>query len=112
MYYATQDNGEGFIAENAIIKAFETLEEAHEYLVSGMIGFKPETAVFGVGRFSDAWVKSLAEPCSEKDWVYAPFKFENISWAAPGTHPGGNMYWIEPAVDVLVLESIEEEEDE
>ena len=47
------------------------------------------------------WIKVSDKPTDEQiaDWV-APLKADDVVVKAPGTHPGGNAWWIEPSADV------------
>jgi hypothetical protein len=47
------------------------------------------------------WIKVQDRPSSDQlaDWV-APLSADDVVVKAPGTHPGGNAYWIEPSADV------------
>lgn len=47
------------------------------------------------------WIKVSDQPTDEQlaDWV-APLKADDVVVSKPGTHPGGNAWWIEPTVDI------------
>jgi len=47
------------------------------------------------------WIKVLGEPVGEQlaDMV-APLSVDEVNVRAPGTHPGGNFWWIEPSADI------------
>ncbi len=114
MFYATHDSSMNRINENASIHAFETEAAARAWLLSP---FSPSewdhsTAVIEEGRFGDYWVKIHGKPEIENGKLIvgafdcAPFNAEQVRVATPGQHPGGNVYWIEPSVPVLIVASI------
>ena len=47
------------------------------------------------------WIKVSDKPTDEQitDWV-APLTVDDVVVRKPGTHPGGNAWWIEPSADV------------
>ena len=47
------------------------------------------------------WIKVSDRPSADQlaDWV-APLSADDVVVKAPGTHPGGNAYWIEPVANV------------
>jgi hypothetical protein len=47
------------------------------------------------------WIKVSDKPSDEQiaDWV-APLSVDDVNVRAPGTHPGGREYWIEPRADI------------
>jgi len=47
------------------------------------------------------WIKVSDQPTDEQlaDWV-APLSVDDVNVRAPGTHPGGREYWIEPWADI------------
>ena len=108
MFYATRDAEDGRISQNANIEAFETDAQARAYLLGALAAdeWVYESAVIEPGRYGDAWIVIHSEPKAEEGW-FAPFVREQLAIAAPGAHPGGNAWWIEPAAPVLVLASIE-----
>lgn len=110
MFYATHDADGGHISENAHIAAFETLDQAREYLLSPYdraACWDMASAEIGAGRFGDCWIKVHDEPDLEAHYV-APFAPDQLYVRRPGQHPGGHRWWIEPVPDVLVVEAIEE----
>lgn len=105
-YAATNHDGNGCIDVNADIYAFDTREEAESFLLDPRdlsdneleyLEFKIET-----GRFSDCWRKYCTEPTPNSSFL-DPFDFDDLYIAKPGEHPGGNVYWITPRPDVLVV---------
>lgn len=99
-YFATQDSEDGVIAVNADIFAFATREDAETYLRSG---FDPQewNVDIEVGRFSDCWIKMHSDP-TKTVIETAPFSFGELIIKAPGQHPGGQQWWIEPSAEILV----------
>lgn len=110
MFYATQDSEGLRIHENADIRAFETEAEARAYILSvyDKSDWKHETAKFEAGRFGDCWVSTTREPDLDR---LTPFKPDDLIVRAPGSHPGGKQYWIEPSEPVLVLSYMEQNEE-
>lgn len=100
MFYATLDSEAGHINQNAYIAKFKTREEAEEYLRST---YDPSewTVEVEEGFFGDCWIKAHDKPKVGADYL-SPFSFTQLSVRAPGQHPGGFGYWIEPRVDVLI----------
>lgn len=49
----------------------------------------------------DEWIKVVNKPTDEDlaDWCH-PLTPDQVTVRKPGTHPGGDMYWIEPAVPI------------
>ena len=47
------------------------------------------------------WIKVSDQPSADQlaDWV-APLTVDDVVVRKPGTHPGGNAWWIEPSADV------------
>lgn len=47
------------------------------------------------------WIKVSDQPTNEQlaDWV-APLSVDDVAVYAPGTHPGGREYWIEPITTI------------
>jgi len=111
MFYATHDSEEGRIFQNAYIAAFTTREEAVAYLMAAFdaADWNHDSAVIDAGRYGDCWIKVHRAP-GEAESYFAPFTADQLSILAPGQHPGGRAWWIEPAADVLVVERIEERE--
>lgn len=117
--YATRDADEGRIEANATIIAFATEQEARAWLLEPYTranGWDPETAQIEAGRYSDCWIKTYSEPREDGDEMVIgtgtcePFRPDQLYVAAPGQHPGGRAWWIEPNVDVLVVADIHEAE--
>lgn len=114
MFYATHDADDGRISQNAHIVAFETAEQAREYLLSPFDGadWNRETVEIGAGRYGDCWVKLHSAPQIEGSRLIcglfdgSPFTADQLAVQAPGQHPGGRAWWIEPTPEVLVVEYI------
>lgn len=100
-YYATLDADGEQIAQNAVILAFDTYEEARDYVESAYRDGMDEGETLGVqvGDFGDCWLKLRSAPDAEE---IAPFDADNIIVQRPGQHPGGNVYWITPRSEILV----------
>lgn len=100
-FYATIDAEEGTINQNADIVSFDTRAEAEAYLRSGYDA--TEWAVeIEEGRFGDCWIKCHSEPKDAYSVDVAPFVLEDLTVRAPGQHPGGRQWWLEPQAEVLV----------
>lgn len=98
-FYATHDSDDGKITENAHIAAFGTRAEAEKYLRDSID--KDATAEIEVGHYGDCWIRSSKAPrVGERS--LKPFSYNQVYIARPGSHPGHNVYWITPRVDVLV----------
>lgn len=100
MFYATNDSEDGHINQDAYIAKFETLAEAEAYLRSG---YDPSewTVEIEAGFFGDCWIKTMNAPKIGDNFL-SPFSYTQLSVRAPGQHPGGKQFWIEPCVDVLI----------
>lgn len=112
-YYATLDSHDGgYIQENAHIVRFDSMAEVRDYLLQGYSpqDWNLDTAVVGLGRFGDCWVRSLKAPRVGDRWL-APFGRAHVHVAGPGQHPGGRQYWITPKAKIWVLSYIEETEE-
>ena len=118
LIYATHDADGGRIESNADIRAFTTEAEAREWLLKSYRdgGWDLTTAKIEAGRFGDCWIKTYSEPREDGDKLVIgagtcePFSPEQLYVAAPGQHPGGRVWWIEPNVEVLVVAEIHEAE--
>jgi hypothetical protein len=118
MIYATQHSSAGRIDENADIVAFETEDQARAWLLQPYdSAWDHSNAEIEPGRFGDFWVSDSAAPVIEGDKLIAgsfnchPFDADQLYVAAPGSHPGGRQWWIEPIPGVLVVTSILEMDD-
>lgn len=100
-FYATLDADQTDIQENAYIAVFDTREDAEEYLRSQVDPAEWSVEIEG-GSFGDCWIKCHNEPVDRYSVDIAPFAFEDLIIRAPGQHPGGRQWWIEPRVEVLV----------
>lgn len=100
-YYVTIDADGDRIAEDAEIFAFETYEDAREYVEAsyrdGMD--EGETLDIQVGDFGDCWLKLRSDPDAEE---IAPFHADDVIIHRPNQHPGGDVCWVTPRPDVLV----------
>lgn len=114
MFYATTDNtvDETCIDIGAAVLAFAEREEAEEYLKSPYHTGEWDLSDARIieGRFMDSWLRLYSnrlDPTLEVDLrCFAPFRAEDLCVQAPGTHPGGNCYWITPIPRVLVLTGV------
>lgn len=103
MFYATNDADGLKIASNATIFAFQTREEAEAWLRKPFGSEWDQASIkIGHGHFGDCWIKTLKEPEADEKWL-APFRLDECIVQRPGSHPGGRMYWITPATDVLIV---------
>lgn len=109
MLYATKNSDGSKIAENAEIAKFKTRQEAETFLLAGVCAgeFDHASAVFGDGDFGDCWIKAHKAP-KVGDSMLSPFSLTQVNVQKPGTHPGGNVFWLEPRPPVMVLLSINE----
>ena len=107
VFYTHDFNGET-INLNAKIFQADSLEEAEDFLLRGWIdleqSIKPRLAV---GSFSDCWIKSYNKPEADETFSdindHTGLSVEDCFVQTPGTHPGGDCYWITPRVDIHVL---------
>jgi hypothetical protein len=114
--FATHDAEYGRISERATIRAFATYQEARDWLLEAYdpSDWRHSSAIVEPGRFGDCWIKTSSEPTVEDGdlWVGAsrvePFYADQLIIRAPGSHPGGKFWWIEPSEPVLVVSRIEE----
>lgn len=104
-FYATIDTQNGYINEDADIRAFDTEIDAREYLTSAFDLDADQQLSIEPGRFGDCWIKSHADrqptAADLKLWA-APFPIYDVNIQTPGHHPGGGAYWITPVPPVLV----------
>lgn len=107
-FYATLDFDET-IAENAHVEAFDTRAAAEAYLRAP---FSADEWTVGIddGRFSDCWIKLYSAPDFTLVRDFEPFGADDLIVRAPGQHPGGRQWWIEPRAEILVaiLKAVEE----
>ncbi len=94
----TDDTDENLVAENATFQKM-TADELKEELTNDITGFL-------VADFGDCWLKTMKKPTRE-DWEIFSEKetgltFDEISILEPGTHPGGNFYWINPVSEIVI----------
>lgn len=102
--YATRDADGVTIRENAPIRPFRTAAEAEEWLLAAHDLEPGERPVVKVGEFGDCWTMCHRPP--ELDiglGSWSPFTIEELIVQAPGTHPGGRMWWVTPRPPVLVV---------
>ncbi len=108
VYYTSDFNGHN-IEENATIQAAagDTLEEAQEAALKDLAQAytldNNEQLNLIAGNFADCWIKDHQEPIMDGlalDDVIA----DDLIIARPGTHPGGNVWWITPSPQVYVAE--------
>ena len=118
MFYATKHSSAGRIDENADIVAFETEDQARAWLLEPYdSAWDHSTAEIEPGRFGDFWVSDSAAPVVEGEKLIVgsfnccPFDADQLYVAAPGSHPGGPFYWIEPVPEILIVTGIVEKED-
>lgn len=113
MFYATKDSSEGKIEENAKILAFNSIEEARQYIISDFGDeWDISQAQISPGRFGDYWFSAHKD--IQESYDLGPFTPDQILSQKPGTHPGGNRFWFEPKEPVYVLAGgvFEKEDDE
>jgi len=103
-FYATQDDCDGWINENALIREFDSREAAVAYISNYLAKYLAEenkSVRIEAGSFGDCWIKSFDPP--KFDDSYAPFEFDQLNVLAPGHNPGQiGQYWISPRPAVLV----------
>ena len=104
MFYATLDSEDFHINETAYIAKFDTRAEAEDYL-RGAYDPSEWTVQIETGHFGDCWLKTSNAPKVGGNFL-SPFSYTQLSVRAPGQHPGGKQYWIEPRVDVLIARAI------
>ena len=78
------------------VYAAETQQDAHQHAVH------QDWLIEGWERVDlPEWIKVADKPTDEQlaDWV-APLSVDDVNVRAPGTHPGGKEYWIEPWADI------------
>ena len=100
--YATTDNEGDYINEGAYIAKFDSETEAEDYLLAAHDLDGSEYLEFCHGQYADCWLKTLSAPRVGAR-VLAPFTFNQVRVARPGSHPGGKKWWLTPAPDVWIL---------
>lgn len=108
-FYTTNDADGDRITQNAGIDVHNSEAEARAALLRA---YDPKewdhaSAVIEPGSFSDCWIKTFQKP-RIGDPLLTPFSYRQVTIQAPGSHPGGKMYWVTPDVDVLVVADIQE----
>lgn len=99
-FYATLDADGRDIREGAHIVAFDSREQAAAYLYATFEDSLDEDEIISIesGDFGDYWIKigdiDLADT--------TPFANDEVICQHPGSHPGGNRYWLTPRPDILV----------
>jgi len=111
-FYATLDSDGGRISRNAVIHAFESLEEAHAFLLGPHIGrgYDLSTAKIALGQFGEGWIEVQSQPKLEDgklvadQYGFAPFTADQLYVSGIAQYPGSHTWRVEPIVDVLVME--------
>lgn len=107
-FYYTYDFDTNYINENAKIYKIVAKDENNfiEKLLSQIkIKNKKITHVFtNMADFSDCWIKTHEKPSMAKNY-YKPFSWADIEVRSPGTHPGGNSYWITPRRNIFAIDT-------
>jgi hypothetical protein len=113
--YATHDNEQTHITENADIFPFDTEAEARDWLLDHWADFvrdaeadgEPVTITTEWGDFGDCWVKSHLKPSADDIGIWcAPFPPDEMHIRAPGTHPGGKQWWISPGGNEVMVATV------
>lgn len=105
-FYAVATDGTRLDCNSVILSA-PTDQAAIAALKAAVAAMGEELEFLGVesGNWGDAAIKVHGEP-SEHDLMRWAAEIgvpaDSLIVQAPGSHPGGNFYWITPAVDVLV----------
>ena len=110
MFYATTDAEDGRILQDAHVAAFDTLDDAREYLLRAFDPAEWDMSAITLepGRYGDCWIKTINEPradISDDRWL-SPFSLADVSVQRPGQHPGGKFYWITPDLEVLTVHNL------
>jgi hypothetical protein len=105
MFYATRDSDGDYILENARIFAFSARGQAEAYLLRAYRSSDISATRIVPGRYHDCWIKVRTEPISGCH-DYAPFSAAQIKVTPHGQDPTDLVWWIEPAVEVLVITKI------
>lgn len=109
--YASIDNSDSpyRLSEGADVYAFDSEQEAKSWLLSfyDKSEWNHESAVFIEAGFGDCWIKVFSEPKEHHKYM-APFEFDDLIIQSPGSHPGGNRYWITPRPPVMIIAEIQE----
>jgi len=93
----------GMIEENALIEKTDNLESWAETYNDG----NPDFIIIGWEKANpagDAWIKLHCHPSKHFEINDAGNAIVNgieCTIKAPGTHPGGDAYWLDPAESVL-----------
>lgn len=61
------------------------------------------------GHWRDCWLRSYDDIKNINIWDVVPFKPEQLQIRNPGTHPGGNCFWIRPNMPVYTVRYVPEE---
>jgi hypothetical protein len=110
-FYATRDSDGLFISQDADIRAFNSREDAVQYLLSSYGSeWNKDGVVIEAGSFGDCWTKSHEAP-RVGGHRFSPFSYTQLIIQRPGQHPGGKMFWTTPSPDVLVVSRIDEIEE-
>lgn len=109
-YFLTQDFNGNDKQDNATFHKIEaaTLAKAVKIFAKG----KYSLAAIREAEYSDTWLKMWKEP-EVADRALAPFSLKEVIVSNPGQHPGGQAYWVQPAVaDYAVVFANEEDHEE
>lgn len=109
MYFTNDGNGDGTITESAVIFEATSKAAAYEAVRSQYEDGGWKGLNLTEGRFSDCWEKFSANP-SDLD-CHDPFTLDQLIIQKPGSHPGGQTFWVTPMEPVWVFEPVEEGSD-
>ena len=107
VFYTSDCDGEE-IFKNAQILQADSLEEAKQNLAAAYTDLEPsEIPTLVPGWFGDCWIKSYEKPEAVEKFSdlngHDELSLDDCFVQKPGTHPGGDCYWITPSVDIHVL---------
>lgn len=100
-YYATHESTNHVIDKFASICQFERREDAVGWLTAELpaLGLDQEFHI-QKGRFTGCWIERSARPLRPS---IECFPLAELIILAPGTHKGGDVWWITPQAKILTV---------
>ena len=100
-YFTAAADGERIASDARIDRAHcvrDMLARMQDCCVSEVTGYVE-------GTYGDCWAKTISEPTQEDyDWWSNEYGLPRDCFIAraPGTHPGGKLWWVELAIPIYV----------